>query len=330
MCRNCSPHPSADAGPSTGTQPTFGAQPTRRALARLLMTGAGLSALTACTPGPAPESEGTGTPVAGSGSPSPSATGSPASGSASAAASVSATASPAAASSSAGAAKSPSVSATPSTTAAAAPPSAASRLPKQFSLTDPASPWVIVNKHRPLKPANYVPADLVQPRVALAVTGEAAQLNRTTAAAAERMFAAAAADGVNITLASGYRSYATQVVTYNGWVSSQGRAAADTASARPGYSEHQTGWAFDIGDAGGACSFQPCFAEQPAAVWAKANAHRFGFVVRYPWMQHTITGYFYESWHLRYIGVEAATDMRKRGVATLEQYFGLASAPGYL
>jgi D-alanyl-D-alanine carboxypeptidase len=188
---------------------------------------------------------------------------------------------------------------------------------------------VIVNKHRPLKPANYVPADLVQPRVALAVAGEAAQLNRTTAAAAERMFAAAAADGVHMTLASGYRSYATQTVTYNGWVSSQGRAAADTASARPGYSEHQTGWSFDIGDGGGACSFQPCFAEQPAAVWAKANAHRFGFVIRYPWMQHPITGYFYESWHLRYIGVEAATDMRKRGITTLEQYFGLPAAPGY-
>ncbi|WP_414635205.1 M15 family metallopeptidase [Arthrobacter ipis] len=188
---------------------------------------------------------------------------------------------------------------------------------------------MIVNKHRPLKPANYVPADLVQPGVALAVTGEASQLNSTTAAAAERMFAAAAADGVTMTLASGYRSYATQVVTYNGWVSSEGRAAADTASARPGYSEHQTGWAFDIGDGGGACSFQPCFAEQSAAVWAKANAHRFGFVVRYPFMQHTITGYFYESWHLRYVGVEAATDMRKRGIATLEQYFGLEAAPGY-
>jgi D-alanyl-D-alanine carboxypeptidase len=188
---------------------------------------------------------------------------------------------------------------------------------------------VIVNKHRPLKPANFVPPNLVQPKVALAVTGEAAQLNSTTAAAAERMFAAAAADGVTMTLASGYRSYATQTVTYNGYVSSQGRAAADTASARPGHSEHQTGWAFDIGDGGGACSFQPCFAEQPAAVWAKANAHRFGFVVRYPWMQHTTTGYFYESWHLRYIGVEAATDMRKRGIATLEEYFGVEAAPGY-
>jgi D-alanyl-D-alanine carboxypeptidase len=279
------------------------------------MAGAGLSALAACTPDPAPDASGTTSAASGTASPA-------ASGAASPTAPASA-ASPASASATTPAATAP------TTTAAAAPPSAASRLPKQYSLTAPASPWVVVNKHRPLKPANYVPADLVQPRVALAVTGEAAQLNRTTAAAAERMFAAAAADGVTMTLASGYRSYATQTVTYNGWVSSQGRAAADTASARPGYSEHQTGWSFDIGDGGGACSFQPCFAEQPAAVWAKANAHRFGFVVRYPFMQHTITGYFYESWHLRYIGVEAATDMRKRGIATLEQYFGLEAAPGY-
>jgi zinc D-Ala-D-Ala carboxypeptidase len=328
MCCNCSPEPSADAQP--------GPRPTRRAVARLLMTGAGLSALAACTPGPALDAPGTGSTTSGtvssgtSGQASPAAS-TPGSGSASAGSSAKAsvTASPAASASSSASASAKSPSATATTTAAAAPPSAASRLPKQYSLTAPASPWVIVNKHRPLKPANHVPADLVQPRVALAVTGEAAQLNRTTAAAAERMFAAAAADGVTMTLASGYRSYATQTVTYNGWVSSQGRAAADTASARPGYSEHQTGWSFDIGDGGGACSFQPCFAEQPSAVWAKANAHRFGFVVRYPWMQHTITGYFYESWHLRYIGVEAATDMRKRGIATLEQYFGLAAAPGY-
>jgi D-alanyl-D-alanine carboxypeptidase len=326
MCCDRSPGPSADAEP--------GPRPTRRAVARLLMTGAGLSALAACTPGPAPEASGTTSTTPGTASPAASGRASQApSGSASAGSSATAsvTAPPAASASSPASpsAKSPSAKATATTTAAAAPPSAASRLPKQYSLTAPASPWVIVNKHRPLKPANYVPADLVQPRVALAVTGEAAQLNSTTAAAAERMFAAAAADGVTMTLASGYRSYATQTVTYNGWVSSQGRAAADTASARPGYSEHQTGWSFDIGDGGGACSFQPCFAEQPAAVWAKANAHRFGFVVRYPWMQHTITGYFYESWHLRYVGAEAATDMRKRGIGTLEQYFGVGAAPGY-
>lgn len=223
-----------------------------------------------------------------------------------------------------------------STTAAAeptaqvtAPPSAASALPRQFSLTDPASPWVVVNKHRPLSPPDYAPADLVQPKVRLAASGEAVLLNSTTAAAAEAMFAAAARDGVVMVLASGYRAYGTQVVTYNGYVAARGQADADTASARPGYSEHQTGWAFDIADGGGACGYQPCFADQPAAVWAKANGHRFGFVVRYPWMFHPITGYYYEPWHLRYIGVEAATDMAKRGISTVEEYFGLEAAPGY-
>jgi D-alanyl-D-alanine carboxypeptidase len=231
----------------------------------------------------------------------------------------------------------PSAAAVESTTAAAeppaqapVPPSAAASLPGQFSLTDPASPWVVVNKHRPLQPADYAPADLVQPNVSVAVSGEAALLNSTTAAAAEAMFAAAARDGVVMVLASGYRSYGTQAATYNGYVAARGQADADTASARPGYSEHQTGWAFDIGDGGGACGFQPCFADQPAAVWAKAHGHRFGFVVRYQWMFHPITGYYYEPWHLRYIGVEAATDMANRGINTLEEYFGVGAAPGYV
>lgn len=209
-------------------------------------------------------------------------------------------------------------------------PSPSAALPRQFSLTDPASPWVVVNKHRPLVPADYVPADLVPPAVAVSASGEAGLLNSTTAAAAEAMFAAAAQDGAAMVLASGYRSYVTQTATYNGYVASRGQADADTASARPGYSEHQTGWSFDIADGGGACAFQPCFADQPAAVWAKANAHKFGFVVRYPWMFHETTGYYYEPWHLRYIGVEAATDMMNRGINTLEEYFGVEAAPGYL
>jgi D-alanyl-D-alanine carboxypeptidase len=274
----------------------------RRSFTRFLVAGAGLTVLTACVPeapaGVAPSSS----------SPAPAVT-----------------------SESASAVAAPSVE---STTAAAepppqapAPPSAA--LPRQFSLTDPASPWLVVNKHRPLAPADYVPADLVQPNVLLAVSGEAALLNSTTAAAAEAMFAAAAQDGVSMTLASGYRSYGTQVATYNGYVAARGQADADTASARPGYSEHQTGWSFDIGDGGGACGFQPCFADQPAAVWAKANGHRFGFVVRYPWMLHPVTGYYYEPWHLRYIGVEASTDMATRGISTVEEYFGVEAAPGY-
>ncbi|ABK04293.1 D-Ala-D-Ala carboxypeptidase, Metallo peptidase, MEROPS family M15B [Arthrobacter sp. FB24] len=299
MCHNCYPAVATAA-------------PSRRSVARFLAAGAGLTALAACTP-----DAGTRPP------------------SSSSASATSASASQAAAPSTAGPATSPTVT-EPGTTPPAVPTSAptptspAAGLAQQHSLTDPASPWLVVNKHRPLSPADYVPADLVQPNIALAVSGEAAQLNSTTAAAAEQMFAAAAGDGVTMTLASGYRSYGTQVATYNSYVASRGQAEADTASARPGFSEHQTGWAFDIGDGGGACSFQPCFAEQPAAVWAKANAHRFGFVVRYPWMFHEVTGYYYESWHLRFIGVEAAADMSAKGIATLEEYFGLEAAPGYL
>ncbi|MHC6221815.1 M15 family metallopeptidase [Arthrobacter sp. MMS24-S77] len=282
-------------------------RPNRRSFTALLAAGVGMTALAACTPGsqvaspaPAPSPPGTQT----------------------------ATPTPAVATTTA--VPPPAVSGVPPSSAppSSAPP--AGVLSQKFSLTDPTSQWVIVNKHRPLTPLQFVPLDLVQPRVQLAVSGEASLLNSTTAAAAEKLFAGAAAAGVTMTLASGYRSFQTQTATYNSYVNSRGQASADTASARPGFSEHQTGWAFDIGDGGGACSFQPCFAEQPAAVWAKANAFKYGFVVRYPWMLHEITGYYYESWHLRFVGVEAATDMANRGIATLEEYFGLEAAPGYL
>lgn len=280
--------------------------PSRRAFSRLLLAGSGLAALSACSPGDA--------------RPTASALASP---------SLSATTAGTTATASAGPLPDSPAATAPATTPPAPGPSAAAPAPRH-SLTDPASPWVVVNKHRPLSPAGYVPADLVKPRVRLATSGESALLNSTTAAAAEKMFAAAAAAGVVITLASGYRSFNTQITTYNQWVNAEGQAAADTASARPGYSEHQTGWSFDIGDGSGRDSFTPAFANQPAAVWVKANAHLFGFVVRYPWMFHEITGYYYEPWHLRYVGVEVAGEMHARGIATLEEYFGLEAAPGYL
>ncbi|AOT02049.1 peptidase M15 [Arthrobacter sp. U41] len=292
---------------SPGVPDSAAGTSSRRAFSRLLLAGSGLAALSACVPEAArPTSSASASPsVSAALSAMPSAT----------------------------AGGTPSIEPAPDSPAAPAPetvPPAPSAAAPAHSLSDPASPWVVVNKHRPLSPADYVPADLVQPRVRLATSGEAALLNSTTAAAAERMFAAAAAAGVVMTLASGYRSFNTQAATYNRYVQSEGQAAADTASARPGYSEHQTGWSFDIGDGSGRDSFTPAFANQPAAVWAKANAHLFGFVVRYPWMFHEITGYYYEPWHLRYVGVEAAGEMDSRGIATLEQYFGLEAAPAYL
>jgi len=118
---------------------------------------------------------------------------------------------------------------------------------QQYSLTDPASIWVVVNKQHPLNPKDYTPADLVVPNVPLRVPGnESMQLREVTATAMEQMFADAKTQGINLMLSSGYRSYAYQVNLYGGYVNTEGRAVADTQSARPGYSEHQTGFAADI------------------------------------------------------------------------------------
>ncbi|QTF72260.1 M15 family metallopeptidase [Arthrobacter woluwensis] len=274
-------------------------EPRRRDLLRAGLLGAGALGLAACSPT---------TPPQGSASASPAAAGG-----------ISASGSRA---------PSPSASAVPTPKPTPVAPYLSLRGPRH-SFEDPRSPWVVVNKHRPLKPVDFAPQDLRAPAVAATATGELALVNATTATAAEKMFAAASQDGVGLVLASGYRSYTTQVGLYQSYANARGTASADTASARPGYSEHQTGWAFDIGDSGGACAFVPCFASTPAAIWAAKRAHEFGFIVRYQMGLEGVTGYLAEPWHLRYIGPEAARDMRARGIKTLEQYFGLPSAPGY-
>ena len=113
-------------------------------------------------------------------------------------------------------------------------------------------------------------------------------------------------------LLSGYRSYYTQQYLYNSYVSTYGRESADTFSARPGHSEHQTGLAFDVG------SIDDYYGDTPAGIWLKENAHYYGFIIRYPKGKEHITGYKYEPWHIRYLGVDIATDIYNKGV-TLEE-----------
>lgn len=198
-------------------------------------------------------------------------------------------------------------------------------------LGDPASIAVVVNKQRPLDPIDYFPSGLVLPGVALAVAEPNALLRADTSAAVEELFAAAANDGVGLTLVSGYRSYQDQVSTYEHWVAQHGGnvAEADRISARAGFSEHQTGLAFDVGQADGACTLSSCFADTAAGQWMAANAHEYGFVLRYPDGAQETTGFSGESWHYRYVGTDIASAMRGAGVATLEEFFGLPPAPGY-
>lgn len=197
----------------------------------------------------------------------------------------------------------------------------------QFSLFDPTSPWLVVNKLRPLEPLDYVPADLVTPSVAKRDGGM--QLRRDTSAALSELFAAAAKDGTPLKLASAYRSYSYQVNLYNGYVKSQGQAVADSQSARPGYSEHQTGMAADVSPLDGKCNLNACFATTPAGQWLAANAYKYGFIIRYPDGLTDITGYTYEPWHIRYVGKDLATEMHKQGIRTLEEFFALPAAPNY-
>lgn len=199
------------------------------------------------------------------------------------------------------------------------------------SISDPASLWVVVNKLRPLEPKTYVPADLVVPNVPLRanITSDEKYMRSDSAAALEKMFTTAKQAGISLNIQSGYRSYNFQVGLYNSYVRQNGQTAADTFSARPGYSEHQTGLAVDVGTVRGVCEVDQCFGDTPEGQWVAANAYLYGFIVRYPKGMDNITGYEYEPWHLRYVGVSLSTEMHKGGIQTLEQFFGLPAAPSY-
>jgi D-alanyl-D-alanine carboxypeptidase len=200
----------------------------------------------------------------------------------------------------------------------------------QYSLTDPTSIWTIVNKPRPLTPINFAPTDLIVPNIPLRVPGnETMQVRKVTANALETMFTAAKTDGMSLMLASGYRSYAYQVTLYNGYVQSQGQTSADQASARPGHSEHQTGLAADIEPASKQCELDACFGQLPEGKWLVANAYKYGFIIRYPSDKVAVTGYEYEPWHVRYIGVGLATELHNKGAETLEEFFGVKGGGSY-
>lgn len=196
-----------------------------------------------------------------------------------------------------------------------------------LSIDDPRSVWVVVNKRRPLDPLGYAPDDLVMPEGVDNVNGQ--PLRAEAAAAATRMVQAAQADGVWFRIGSAYRDFDRQEYLYTSYIARDGQAEADTYSARPGFSEHQTGLTADFDD-GSDCYLWACFAETEAGAWLAKHSAEYGWILRYPsGAQHT-TGYTFEPWHFRYVGVELATTLRDEGVATLEEYFGLEAAPGYL
>lgn len=143
-------------------------------------------------------------------------------------------------------------------------------------------------------------------------------LTAETKAAFAELQAAASADGLSIYSVSDFRSYEAQDTLYNNYVARDGKEAADTYSARPGHSEHQTGLTIDCNYAGDA------FHDTPEAKWLENNAWKYGFIIRFPKGKEDKTGYKYESWHIRYVGKDMAKKIYDSGLC-LEEYFGIES-----
>lgn len=164
---------------------------------------------------------------------------------------------------------------------------------------------LIVNKKIPL-PANFNKGE-----------------DPAAVAAFEEMAIAAKAEGFDLVAFSGFRSYEYQTSLYDRYVVRDGKDAADRYSARPGYSEHQTGLAFDIGEKGREDLWlTSAFGETEAGQWLVNNAHKYGFILRYPQGKEDITGFMYESWHFRYLDGDLASKIYEAGV-TLEEYLGV-------
>jgi D-alanyl-D-alanine carboxypeptidase len=184
----------------------------------------------------------------------------------------------------------------------------------RHSLTDPTSIWVIVNKRHPIAPLDFQPAiALVRGyQVATAASGPLTRLLDTADGA-----------GVHLKIASAFRSYAYQEGVHSQLVSTVGQRAADAISARPGYSEHQTGLAVDLQPLDGTCALDPCFVHTEAGRWLDVHAWRFGFVVRYTAANRRATGYSPEPWHFRYVGTALARELHVTGTGSLEAFFGV-------
>ena len=199
-----------------------------------------------------------------------------------------------------------------------------------FSNNDANSIWVVINKAKPISPLTYIPINLVTPNVALRSPGnEDSKVSAVIESPLEDLFSAAKSTKLDLMLTSGYRSYDYQTSVYNAYVTSLGEAETNRVSAKPGHSEHQTGFAVDIEPVSRKCELDDCFGSTPEGIWLTANAYKYGFIIRYTADKVNITGYSYEPWHIRYVGVLLSSEMHKEGIQTLEEFFNVSGGSNY-
>ena len=184
---------------------------------------------------------------------------------------------------------------------------------------DPTDILILVNKQNraPAVPVTLVKPDVTPTRESVA---ENIYMRPEAASALEALFEGAAEAGLTLYATSGYRSYSTQKAIFDRKAAERGEQAANRSVAKPGYSEHQTGLAMDIeGEMTLGTGLTEAFGESPEGIWVAEHCHEYGFIIRYPKDKTNITGYIYEPWHIRYVGVEAATEITELGV-TFEEY----------
>lgn len=173
---------------------------------------------------------------------------------------------------------------------------------------------MLVNKYNYL-PEDYIPKDIE--KISIWYSYEGREATKLLMQKYDKMYKAAKNDKINLVINSGYRSYKDQKEVYDDYVSRYGEDYADDYAAHPSYSEHQTGYAFDLGKLG---TTLEDFDKTDEFKWLIENAHKYGFILRYPKGKENITGFKYESWHFRYVGTKVATQIKKENI-TFDEYY---------
>lgn len=178
---------------------------------------------------------------------------------------------------------------------------------------------ILVNKEHPVE-QGYRPDDLTDIKYFAPDRSETTRYMRAEAAAAfHQLVDKAAEEGIELKMTTAYRSYNFQKVLYDSYVEREGEAAANTYSAKPGRSEHQTGLAADVSSPSVGYQLSNDYGETKEGKWLAEHAHQYGFIIRFPKGKEDITGYQYEPWHIRYVGLAAAKEIYEKGL-TLEEF----------
>ena len=194
-------------------------------------------------------------------------------------------------------------------------------IPTKVTTVDNGDKLILVNRQYAVS-SDFYPTDMVAVDGSLS-TNQGLYFKKEAYDAYLSMLEDANKEDIDFLICSTYRSYDTQYSIYHSYVKNYGLEVTNTRSAYPGRSEHQTGWAVDITSEAMGYGLNKNFANLPEGKWINEHCHEYGFIIRYLEDKTEITGYSYEPWHLRYVGVDAATEIMSQGI-TLEEYLGVA------